>query len=172
MPQSFVLTHLIDQLFGGLLAAGFHAVGLPADKASAQAASVVSSFTIEVLVAAGLIVFFIAVRSTLSVEKPGPVQHIAELIHEAIGDQAEQVIGHGYQRFQAYVTCIFLFVLCNNLVGLIPGIEAPTTSIMVTLGLAVPTFLYYNYYGVKEQGVVGYIKHFAGPVWCMAHLPH
>jgi len=170
MPQSFVLTHLIDQLFGGLLAAGFHAVGLPADKASAQAASVVSSFTIEVLVAAALIAFFIAVRSTLSVEKPGPVQHIAELIHEAIGDQAEQVIGHGYQRFQAYVTCIFLFVLCNNLVGLIPGIEAPTTSIMVTLGLAVPTFLYYNYYGVKEQGVVGYIKHFAGPVWWMAWL--
>jgi F-type H+-transporting ATPase subunit a len=170
MPQSFVLTHLLNQLFGGLLAAGFHAVGLPADKASAQAASVVSSVTIEVLVAAGLIVFFIAVRSTLSVEKPGPVQHIAELIHEAIGDQAEQVIGHGYQRFQAYVTCIFLFVLCNNLVGLIPGIEAPTTSIMVTLGLAVPTFLYYNYYGVKEQGVVGYIKHFAGPVWWMAWL--
>jgi F-type H+-transporting ATPase subunit a len=41
---------------------------------------------------------------------------------------------------------------------------------MVTLGLAVPTFLYYNYYGVKEQGVVGYIKHFAGPVWWMAWL--
>jgi F-type H+-transporting ATPase subunit a len=170
MPQSFVLTHLLNQLFGGLLAAGFHAVGLPADKASAQAASVVSAFTIEVLVAAALIAFFLAVRGTLSVEKPGPVQHIAELIHEAIGDQAEQVIGHGYQRFQAYVTCIFLFVLCNNLVGLIPGIEAPTTSIMVTLGLAVPTFLYYNYYGVKEQGVVGYIKHFAGPVWWMAWL--
>jgi len=161
---------LLNQLFGGLLAAGFHAVGLPADKASAQAASVVSAFTIEVLVAAALIAFFLAVRATLSVEKPGPVQHIAELIHEAIGDQAEQVIGHGYQRFQAYVTCIFLFVLCNNLVGLIPGIEAPTTSIMVTLGLAVPTFLYYNYYGVKEQGVVGYIKHFAGPVWWMAWL--
>lgn len=170
MPQSFALTHLLDQLFGGLLVAGFHAVGLPADKASAQAASVLSSFTIEVLVAAALIVFFIAVRSTLSVESPGPVQHIAELIHEAIGDQAEQVIGHGYQRYQAYVTCIFLFVLCNNLVGLIPGVEAPTTSIMVTLGLAVPTFLYYNYYGVKEQGVVGYIKHFAGPVWWMAWL--
>ena len=62
-----------------------------------------------------LIAFFIVVRVTLSVEKPGPVQHVAEMIHEAIGDQAEQVIGHGYQRFQAYVTCIFLFVLLNNL---------------------------------------------------------
>jgi len=87
-----------------------------------------------------------------------------------IGDQAEQVIGHGYQRFQAYVTCIFLFVLINNLVGLIPGLAAPTTSIMVTLGLAAPTFFYYNFYGIKEQGVVGYLKHIAGPVWWMAWL--
>ena len=39
--------------------------------------------------------------------------------------QAEQVIGHGYERFQAYVTCIFLFVLFNNLMGLIPGVTAP-----------------------------------------------
>jgi F-type H+-transporting ATPase subunit a len=41
---------------------------------------------------------------------------------------------------------------------------------MVTLGLAVPTFLYYNFYGVKEQGVVGYLKQFAGPIWWMAPL--
>jgi F-type H+-transporting ATPase subunit a len=170
MPQSFVLTHLLDQLFGGLLAAGFHAVGLPADKASAQAASVVSAFTIEVLVAATLIAFFIAVRATLSVENPGPVQHVAEMLHEILGEQAEQVIGHGYQRFQAYVTCIFLFVLLNNLVGLIPGVESPTTSIMVTIGLAFPTFLYYNYFGIREQGVVGYLKHLAGPIWWMAWL--
>jgi len=59
------------------------------------------------------------------VERANPAQQIAEMIHEFIGDQAEQVIGHGYQRFQAYVTCIFLFVLLNNLSGLIPGITAP-----------------------------------------------
>ena len=170
MSESFVLTRLLVKLFGGLLAAGFHAVGLPADKASAQAATVLSAYSIELLVVAGLIAFFVVVRLTLSVEKPSPAQHVAELIHEVLGGQAEQVIGHGYQRFQAYITCIFLFVLINNLVGLIPGITAPTTSIMVTLGLALPTFLYYNFYGVKEQGVVGYLKHFAGPVWWMAWL--
>ncbi|HEY1255638.1 MAG TPA: F0F1 ATP synthase subunit A, partial [Terracidiphilus sp.] len=52
----------------------------------------------------------------------------------------------------------------------IPGIAAPTTSIMVTLGLAVPTFLYYNFYGIREQGLIGYIKHFCGPIWWMAPL--
>ncbi len=174
MSESFVLTRLLVKLFGGILAAGFHAAGIPADKASAQATAVLSAFSLELLVAAGLIAFFILVRATLSVEKPGPVQHIAEMIHEIIGDQAEQVIGHGYQRFQAYVTCIFLFVLINNLVGLIPGVAAPTTSIMVTLGLAVPTFLYYNFYGIHEQGVVGYLKHHcrSGLVDGVADLPH
>ena len=170
MSESFVLTRLLVKLFGGILASGFHAVGLSADKASAQATAVLSAYSIELLVVAGLIAFFAVVRLTLSVEKPSPAQHIAELIHEFIGGQAEQVIGHGFQRFQAYVTCIFLFVLINNLVGLIPGVEAPTTSIMVTLGLAFPTFLYYNYQGIREQGLLGYLKHFAGPIWYMAWL--
>jgi F-type H+-transporting ATPase subunit a len=170
MSESFVLTRLLIKLFGGMLAAGIHAVGIPAEKASAQATSVLSLFSVELLVAAGLIAFFVIVRAALSVEKPGAVQHVAEMIHEFIGDQAEQVIGHGYQRYQAYVTCIFLFVLINNLVGLIPGVTAPTTSIMVTLGLAFPTFLYYNYQGIREQGVIGYLKHFAGPIWWMAWL--
>lgn len=158
------------KLFGGMLAAGFHAVGVPAAEATEKASTVLGAFSLELMIVAALIAIFIIVRTTLSVEKPGVVQHIAEMIHDFTGEQGEQVIGHGSHRFQAYVTCIFLFVLINNLVGLIPGIEAPTTSIMVTLGLAVPTFLYYNFYGIKEQGVIGYIKHFAGPIWWISWL--
>ena len=164
------MTRLLIQLFGGVLASGLHAVGVPADKAAEQSAAILASYSLEIMVVCGLIAFFAVVRMSLSVERPNPAQHVAEIIHEIIGNQAEQVIGHGYERFQAYVTCIFLFVLVNNLSGLIPGITAPTTSIMVTLGLAVPTFLYYNYHGIREQGLVGYIKHFAGPVWWMAPL--
>jgi len=170
MPETFALVRLLNDLLLGFEVKAFQSIGLSATVASTKAAGVNQAFALELLIVAGLIAFFMIVRATLSVEKPNPLQQVSEMIHEAIGGQAEQIIGHGYQRFQAYVTCIFLFVLCNNLVGLIPGIEAPTTSIMVTLGLAVPTFLYYNYYGVKEQGVVGYIKHFAGPVWWMAWL--
>jgi F-type H+-transporting ATPase subunit a len=166
MLEQLALTRLLNQLFGGLFAAMLNVVGIHAKPESA----VNDAFALQLVVVAILIAFFVIVRLTLSVEKPGAVQHIAEMIHEAIGGQAEQVIGHGYSQFQAYVTCIFLFVLLNNLVGLIPGVPAPTTSIMVTLGLAVPTFLYYNFHGLRAQGPVGYIKHFAGPVWWMAWL--
>ena len=33
-----------------------------------------------------------------------------------------------------------------------------------------PTFLYYNYQGVRAQGVIGYAKHFCGPLWWMVWL--
>ena len=166
MPEQLALTRFLNHLFGGLFATVLNTVGIQAKPETA----INDAFALQLAVVVFLIAFFVVVRMSLSVEKPGPVQHIAELIHEAIGGQAEQVIGHGYLRFQAYVTCIFLFVLVNNLLGLIPGIVAPTTSILVTLGLAVPTFLYYNFHGLREQGLVGYLKHLAGPVWWMAWL--
>jgi len=170
MPETFALVRLLNGLLLGVEVKAFQSIGLSAALATTKASGLNQALALELLIVAGLIAFFMIVRATLSVEKPNPVQQVSEMIHEAIGGQAEQIIGHGYQRFQAYVTCIFLFVLLNNLSGLIPGITAPTTSMMVTLGLAIPTFLYYNFQGVREQGVIGYLKHFAGPVWWMAWL--
>lgn len=143
-----------------------HTVGLPADPTKA----ITYNFALELMVASGLILFFIVVRLTLSVERPNPAQQVAEMIHEGIGSQADQIIGHGYEKFQSFVTCIFLFVLLNNLLGVIPGIPAPTTSPSVPLGLALLTFLFYNFHGIKALGPIGYLKHFAGPVWWMAWL--
>jgi F-type H+-transporting ATPase subunit a len=92
------------------------------------------------------------------------------MIHEFTGSNAEQIIGHGYERFQAFVTCVLLFVVFNNLLGLVPGIITPTSQPVVPLGIAVCTFIYYHFYGFKEQGFVGYMKHFAGPIWWIAWL--
>jgi F-type H+-transporting ATPase subunit a len=167
MPETLAITRLLNHLFGGAVAALMNLVGVhPAN----AAAPINDTFALELLVACGLIAFFLLVRLTLSVEKPNPAQQIAEMIHEFTGSNAEQIIGHGYERFQAFVTCVFLFVVINNLLGLIPGIETPTKSPSVPLGIALLTFLYYNFYGVREQGAVGYMKHFAGPIWWIAPL--
>jgi len=167
MPESLAITRMLNHLFGGAVAAILQVLGIhPAN----PAAPIGDAFALELLVAGGLIVFFILVRVSLSVEKPNPAQQIAEMIHEFTGGQGEQIIGHGYERFQAFVTCIFLFVVLNNLLGLIPGIETPTKSPSVPLGIAVLTFLYYNFHGVRVQGPVGYLKHFAGPIWWISPL--
>jgi F-type H+-transporting ATPase subunit a len=166
MPESLAFTRLLNELFGGIVASILHAVGVPADAATA----INDTFAMELLVVCGLIAFFFIVRMTLSVEKPNAAQQIAEMVHEFVGGQAEQVIGHGYERFQAFVTCVLLFVVLNNLIGLVPGVVTPTSQPVVPLGIAVLTFLYYNFHGVREQGPIGYLKEFAGPVWWLAWL--
>ena len=169
MPETFALVRLLNSLFMGVEVKAFQSIGLNAVKAAEMSVKVNQAFALELLVVAGLIAFFAIVRMTLSVEKPNPGQQIAEMIHEFTGGQADQVIGHGYETFQAFVTCIFLFVLLNNLLGLIPGLETPTKSPWVPLGIAVLTFAYYQLNGLRVHGF-GYIKQFLGPVWWISPL--
>lgn len=167
MAEPFWITRLLNAMFAGPVDALLNAVGVhPANPAR----PINDTFALEVFVAGCLIVFFVIVRMTLSVEKPNFAQNVAEIIHEFTGNQADQIIGHGYERFQAFVTCVFLFIICNNLLGLFPGIVTPTSAPVVPLGIAVCTFIYYHFHGFREQGPVGYMKHFAGPIWWIAPL--
>jgi F-type H+-transporting ATPase subunit a len=124
----------------------------------------------ELIVFLILLGYFIAVRVSLSVENPGAVQHLAEMTDEFVSGQAEQIIGHGYEQFTGYLTVILLFILLANLMGLLsPWLESPTASPAVPLGLALITFIYYHYHGVRANGF-GYIKQFLGPVWWLYWL--
>jgi F-type H+-transporting ATPase subunit a len=66
------------------------------------------------------------------------------------------------------VTSFAIFILFSNLMGLIPGFLPPTDNLNTTMALAVVCFVAYNLWGVKKQGIVAYLKHFAGPVWWLA----
>ena len=138
----------------------------PAD----PAAPISETYTLELLIAALLILFFLLVRLTLNVERPGKAQSLAEMIHEFVTGQASQVMDHGYETHLPFVTTILFFILTCNLFGLLPGIDTPTANPVVPLGVALLTFFYYNFHGVRAQGVIGYVKHFMGPVWWLAPL--
>jgi len=127
MPETFLLVRLLNDLLLGIEVRGYQSIGVTPAEAAQKAIKVNQALGMELLVVAGLIAFFLLVKLTLSVEKPNPAQQIAEMVHEFTGSQGEQVIGHGYERFQPFVTCILLFVLLNNLTGLIPGIVTPTS---------------------------------------------
>ncbi len=161
------LTRLLNHWFATPLDAVLGALGIhPAHPAH----PINNSLTLELIVFTGLILFFFLVRSGLSVETPGPAQHLAEMTHEFVNNQAEQVMGHGHDPHLPVLTCLLLFILLCNCIGLFPGIETPTANPSVPLGLALFTFAYYNWNGIRAQGPIGYIKHFMGPVWWIAPL--
>jgi F-type H+-transporting ATPase subunit a len=132
-------------------------------------APITNAFSMELLVFGVLLLYFIAVRVSLSVEKPATFQHLAEMTNEFVSEQAESIIGHGYERFVSYVTALGLFILLSNLLGLVPGLQSPTADVVVPLGFALTTFAYYHYHGVRANGF-GYVKQFLGPVWWLYPL--
>ena len=62
-----------------------------------------------------------------------------------------------------------MFILLSNLLGLVPGLLAPTSVATVPLGVALLCFLYYHYYGFRENGL-GYFKQFVGPIWWISWM--
>ena len=132
-------------------------------------APITNAFAMELLVFVVLVAYFLIVRMTLSVEQPKAAQHLAEMTNEFISQQSESIIGHGYERFTSYLTALFLFILLSNLMGLVPGLFSPTADVVVPLGFAIVTFIYYHYHGIRENGF-GYYKQFVGPVWWLSWL--
>lgn len=161
------LTRLLNHLFALPIMAVMNALGIHPVHPNAP---INDALTMELLIAALMVVFFIVTRLTLNVEKPGTAQNLAEVVHEFVSNQADSTIGEGYERFVPYATIIGVFVLSCNCMGLLPGFETPTSNPAVPLGLAIPTFLYYNWYGLREHGVIGYAKTFLGPMWWIAWL--
>ena len=155
------ITRLLNHWFGAPVDAVLERLGIhPANPAH----PINNTLTLELIVFTGLILFFLLVRSRLSVEKPGNAQHLAEMVHEFVSSQAEQVMGHGYERHLPVLTGLLLFILFCNCIGLFPGVDTPTANPSVPLGLALFTFAYYNWNGIRAQGPIGYIRHFMGPV--------
>ncbi len=166
-PAQLPVTGFLNHHFAGVANT---VLGLVHVQPQYPEAPIDNSFAMELVVFGILLLFFLLVRASLSVEKPRGVQHIAEMLHEFVADQAEAIIGHGYEHYVAFTTVIFIFILLCNLLGLLPGFVSPTAKPWVPLGVAVLTFLYYNWHGVREQGIVGHIKHFLGPIWWISWL--
>lgn len=166
MPTQLLFTRFLNHFFARPVDKLLAAVNVT--PAFAQA-PITNPVAMELLVFLVLIAYFLVVRMSLSVEKPNGVQHLAEMTHEFISEQSEQIIGHGFEKFTGYVTALGLFILLGNLAGLVPGLESPTAAITVPLGLALVTFFYYQYQGIKANGA-SYIKQFLGPVWWLSPL--
>lgn len=73
-------------------------------------------------------------------------------------------------RFLPVVTAAAVFILLSNLLGLVPGLVPPTQSLNTTLALGGTAFVYFTYQGIRTQGLIGFFKHFMGPMLALAPL--
>ena len=103
-------------------------------------------------------------------DNPGPLQHILELVVQGLRALLDDIIGHGGRQYLNIIGAFAVFIFISNIFGLFFFLAPPTANPNTTFGLAVVAFLYYNYHGIRAQGLLHYIGHFAGPVWWLAPL--
>jgi F-type H+-transporting ATPase subunit a len=118
-------------------------------------------FLFVVLVAVVVLTFL---RGKLSAESPTTRQQTFEVGVETVRGLLTDLVGPGGMKHFPVVATFGVLILLSNLTGMLPDMVAPTANFNMTFALAVTSFIYYNYVSIRENGIVGYFKHFAGPV--------
>lgn len=157
---------LVNRILGRPVAAILGLLGIEvADPARCIPDYIVMVF----IVAAAMIVFF-----TLAGKKrdlvPGRFQVVTESIIRFFEGQIVEIVGPEGRKYTPVIGTVGLFILCCNLLGLIPGLMSPTAKLNVTIGCALSVFVYYHAQGIKTQGFFKYLKHFMGPIPAIAPL--
>ena len=125
----------------------------------------------HMLLSAGIALMLVKMAMSNLQVVPKGTQNLMEAYISGVLKMGSDVMGEeNARRFLPLVATIGLFVGIANLIGVIPGFEAPTAFLEFAFTLALSVFVYYNYVGIKEQGVIKYFKHFMGPVWWLYWL--
>lgn len=121
---------------------------------------------------AAAIVLLIAKMATSNMRLvPTGTQNVMEAYLSGVLAMGADVMGRTEaRRYLPLVATIGLFVGIANVIGVIPGFEAPSAFLDFTLALALVVFTYYNFEGIRRNGLITYFKHFMGPVWWLAWL--
>lgn len=129
--------------------------------------NVIMSMLIVLIVA----LLLIPISRRLSVEKPGKLQSMLEILITGLNDLIEDVVGHGTgARFLPFIAALAFFIFIGNIFGIFFFVQPPTADPSTTFALSITAFLFYNIVGIRQNGVWNYAKHFAGPLPLLAPL--
>jgi F-type H+-transporting ATPase subunit a len=166
LEHSLFIVDLFNKIFGKPLAALLGLAGIQVK----DPAHFFPDYIVMCLVVAAFLILFLSLASRRRKLIPSKNQSILELIIQAFESLLVEIIGEEGKKYLPMIATIGLFILCCNLLGLVPGFMSPTSKLNVTVGCALTVFVYYHWQGIKSQGFFKYLKHFTGPIPLLAPL--
>lgn len=121
------------------------------------------------IVMALLIALSVAASRRLQLVPTG-LQNFMEVVLEQFLTLLDDVVGPAGRRYLPLIATLGLFILTSNLLGLVPGLMAPTSNINTTAACALVVFFTYHWIGMRKQGLGPYLRHLGGPVWWLSPL--
>lgn len=166
LEHSLALVDIFNKIFGKPLAAILTLLGIPVK----DPARVVPDYIVMCLLVMVFLILILGLASRRLSLIPGRRQTVLEVLFETFENLLVDIIGEPGKKFLPMIGTVGLFIFCCNLLGLVPGFMSPTSKLNVTLGCALTVFVYYHWQGIKAQGLLKYLKHFAGPIPLLAPL--
>ena len=96
-------------------------------------------------------------------DRPGPLQTATEALIITIEKAVADVAPEQGKQLEPFIGSLWIFLVINNLSGLIPGIHSPTRDLSATSALAIIVFLSVHWYGIRIQGARNYLSHYLRP---------
>lgn len=116
------------------------------------------------------VLFLIAFFATRNLKvKPNKRQVVVESVYNTIKNFVYDNVGSEYAKLVPFLGSMAIFLLVMNLIGLV-GVEPPTKSLGVTIGMAIVTFVVVQGYAIKHHGVKSYMKGYLSPIAPMLPL--
>lgn len=90
-------------------------------------------------------------------------QNLLEVLVTGMRDQIREVSRQDPGIYLPFVGTLFLFIATANLLMVVPGYLPPTGSLSTTTALALSVFIAVPLFGISQQGMLGYLRHYVRP---------
>ncbi len=108
-------------------------------------------------------VSWLTTRNLRTDEHLSKTQNMMEVVVSFILKQIRSISHEKAERYMPFIGTLFLFIVTSNVLAVVPGFNPPTGSLTTTSALAICVFVAVPVFGIFEQGVVGYLKHYISP---------
>jgi len=114
-----------------------------------------------------LVITWLATRKITSHREISDWQNALEALVSLIRGQIRELAGTGPDRYLGFIGALYMFIALSNFLSFVPGYHPPTSSLSTTAALAVCVFCAVPIYGIAEEGLAEYLKHYVRPVFVM-----
>lgn len=94
---------------------------------------------------------------------PGPLQTMLEGVLTVMEESIAAVLPNHSRQLLPFIATLWIYIVIANLTGLIPQVHSPTGNLSVTAGLALLVFLSVHWFGIRNDGLRQYLKHYLSP---------
>ncbi len=166
LEHSLYIVELFNKIFSPPLAAMLGWLGIEVHNPQ----HLIPDYVVMCIIVSLLLVLFFGLASRNLKLVPSKLQSFLEMIYKTFENQLRDIVGEKGPQYTPMIATIGIFIFLSNLIGLVPGMMAPTSKLNVTAACALTVFLYYHWQGIKAQGLGHYLKHFMGPIPALAPL--